>query len=283
MTLAVGPLIQRLLPQRLLCRFIYVLSRSRSSLIKTPLIAWFQRHYRIDMNEAAIPRLRDYASFNDFFTRALKPNARPVAADDDAVVSPSDGTLTEFGVLSDGRMIQAKGIDYAVTALLGEGSKAAAPFDDGHYATIYLAPHNYHRVHAPAAGSLVRTRYIPGERYSVNRSTASAIAGLFCRNERVVCWFDCAFGPVAVVLVGALNVSSISTVSLGEIISGAAREWREPQPVPYAKGAEIGRFNLGSTVILLFPKGTVRWSGALQTGDAVLMGATLGARAAAPD
>jgi phosphatidylserine decarboxylase len=283
MTFAVGPLLQRILPQRLLCRFIYVLSRSRSSLIKTPLIAWFHRHYRIDLSEAARPRPSDYVSFNDFFTRALRPDARPITIDDDSIVSPSDGTLTEFGVLRDGQMLQAKGMAYAVTALLRESPEAAAPFHDGHYATIYLAPRNYHRVHAPATGALVRTRYIPGERYSVNRGTASAIAGLFCRNERVVCWFDCAFGPVAVVLVGALNVSSISTAARGEIVSGAAREWREPQPVPYSKGVEIGRFNLGSTVVLLFPKGAVRWADTLRSGDTVSMGAALGARIAAAE
>jgi phosphatidylserine decarboxylase len=280
MTLAVAARLQRVLPQRSLCRFIYVISRSRSALIKTPLIAWFHRHYRIDLSEAEKPLLEDYPTFNDFFTRALKPGARPIAGDAAGIVSPSDGTLTEFGVLDRERMIQAKGMDYAVTALLDERAASVAPFIGGHYATIYLAPHDYHRVHAPVAGTLIRTRYIPGERYSVNRATASAIAGLFCRNERVVCWFDSAFGPVAVVLVGALNVSSISTVTRGEIASGPAREWPESPPVPFDKGAEIGRFNLGSTVILLFPKNAIRWRAELSNGTAVSMGTLLGTRVA---
>jgi phosphatidylserine decarboxylase len=278
MTLAVGARLQRVLPQRLLCRFIYAISRSRSAAVKAPLIAWFHRHYRVDLSEAEKPLPGDYATFNDFFTRALKPGARTIAGDPAGIVSPCDGTLTEFGVLDRGRMIQAKGMEYAVTALLDESAEAAAPFADGHYATIYLAPHDYHRVHAPVAGMLVRTRYIPGERYSVNRATASTIAGLFCRNERVVCWFDCVFGPLAVVLVGALNVSSLGTVTRGEIASGPPREWPEAPPAAFDKGAEIGRFNLGSTVIVLFPKGAIRWSTALRNGTAVSMGALLGTR-----
>jgi phosphatidylserine decarboxylase len=275
MTPAVGAELQRLLPQRLLCGFIYRVARARSSWIKTPLIAWFRKHYRVDLSEAVRSNASDYATFNEFFTRALKPGARVIAGDARSIVSPSDGTLMQFGTLDQDRMIQAKGKSYTVTGLLGESSLAPSTFVNGHYATIYLAPRNYHRVHAPIDGALIRTRYIPGERFSVNAATASAIAELFCRNERVVCWLDCAFGPAAVVLVGALNVSSISTTAHGEIRSGSAHEWRESPPVPVAKGAEIGRFNLGSTVIVLFPRGTVRWEDHLKNGDSLLMGAEI--------
>jgi phosphatidylserine decarboxylase len=275
MILAVGAEVQRLLPQRLLCRLIYRVARAESAWIKTPLIAWFRKHYRVDMSEAVLANANDYATFNEFFTRALKPGARVIAGDAGSIVSPSDGTLMQFGTLDRDRMIQAKGKSYTVAGLLGESSGAAGVFANGHYATIYLAPRNYHRVHAPVDGALVRTRYIPGERYSVNAGTASAIAELFCRNERVVCWLDCAFGPAAVVLVGALNVSSISTTTHGEITSGSAREWREPRPVRLAKGAELGCFNLGSTVIVLFARGTVRWRDDLENGDSLLMGAEI--------
>jgi phosphatidylserine decarboxylase len=274
--------LQRLLPQRLLCSFIYRLARARSSWIKTPLIAWFRKHYRVDMSEAVCSDPNEYATFNEFFTRSLKPGARVIAGDAKSIVSPSDGTLMQFGTLDHDRMIQAKGKSYTVTGLLGESTTAAATFVNGHYATIYLAPRNYHRVHSPVDGALARTRYIPGERFSVNAETASAIGNLFCRNERVVCWLDCRFGPAAVVLVGALNVSSISTTAHGEIRSGSTREWREPHPVPFAKGAELGCFNLGSTVIVLFPRGTVRWKDRLQNGDSLLMGAEIARMTAAP-
>jgi phosphatidylserine decarboxylase len=275
MTVALGAHVQGLLPQRLLCRCVYRLARTRAPWVKAPLIAWFRRHYGIDMAEAEPERAGEYATFNDFFTRALKPGARIVAGGADRIVAPSDGTLTEFGTLERDRMLQAKGMSYALPALLGEDSDAVTRFIDGHYATIYLAPHNYHRVHVPAAGALVRARYIPGDRYSVNHATVSAIAGLFCRNERVVCWLECGFGPLVVVLVGALNVSSISLTTHGEIASGPAREWREPVPVPFAKGAELARFNLGSTVVVLFPAGAIQWKDGLRSGHTLIMGAEI--------
>ena len=273
MTAALGAHLQRLVPQRLLCRFVYRVARAGWT--KRPLIAWFRRHYGVDMSEASPSDPEAYASFNDFFTRALKPGARAVAGGADTIVSPCDGTLMAFGTLAHDRLLQAKGISYSLTALLGEDSPDAARFIDGHYATIYLAPHDYHRVHVPAAGTLWRARYIPGDRFSVNAATAEAIPGLFCRNERVVCWFECAFGPAVVVLVGALNVSSVSLTTRGEIPSGAPREWREAEPVRLEKGDELGRFNLGSTVIVLFPPEAVRFDPALAAGDTLLMGAAL--------
>lgn len=276
MTISAGALAQRLLPQRLLCRLVHGVSRSQRRWISRPLIAWFSEHYGVDMSEAERTRLDDYESFNDFFTRALKPGARAIAADPASIASPSDGVLTEFGTLAGDTLLQAKAMTYRLTALLGEESAHTAALVDGHFATIYLAPRNYHRVHAPVTGKLARLRYLPGDRFSVNRTTVAAIAGLFCRNERVVCWFDCAFGPVAVVLVGALNVSSISVTGHGRIESGAAREWRPAAPLPLDKGAELGRFNLGSTVVMVFPRGTIAWREGLADGDEVLMGAEIG-------
>ena len=275
MTVA-GALIQRLLPQRLLCRCVYRLARTRVAWIRGPLIHWFSRHYAIDMSEAARPRAEDYATFNEFFTRELKPGARPVDASGDGIAAPCDGTLTELGTLERDTMLQAKGLTYTLTALLGEDSPEARTFIDGNYATIYLAPRDYHRVHTPLAARLLRVRYIPGNRYSVNAATARAVPRLFCRNERAVCWLEAELGRVAVVLVGALNVSSLSVTGCGEIPSGPEHTWQPREPVPLAKAAELGRFNLGSTVIALFPRGAIRWDERLAHSDRVLMGARIG-------
>jgi phosphatidylserine decarboxylase len=275
MTVA-GALIQRLLPRRLSCRCMYRLARTRVAWIRDPLIRWFSRRYGVDTNEAALGRLEDYATFNEFFTRALKPGARPVDDTGDGVAAPCDGTLTELGTLERDVMLQAKGSTYSLTALLGEDSPDVRPFIDGSYATIYLAPSDYHRVHTPVAGRLLRARYIPGDRYSVNAAMVRAIPQLFCRNERVVCWLEAPFGPVAVVLVGALNVSSISITGRGEIPSGPEHTWQPREPVRLAKGAELGRFNLGSTVVALFSRGAVRWDERLAPGGRLLMGARIG-------
>jgi phosphatidylserine decarboxylase len=202
----------------------------------------------------------------------MKPDARPIDAGERTLVAPADGRLTELGSIVHGKLVQAKGIEYSLTGLLGEDPPAGSGLKGGEFATIYLAPHNYHRIHAPLAGRWVRTRYIPGDRYSVNATTAAGVRDLFCRNERVVCWFDSSIGTYAVVLVGALNVSSMSTATRGEIVSGAAREWQEDGSI-FAKGAEIGRFNLGSTVVLVLPKDSVTWHTA--SGVPVRMGAAL--------
>lgn len=275
MSVPVWVRMQRLLPQRLLCHLIYVIARIRVRWIKSPLIAWFAQHYRIDLGEAETADLRAYPTFNDFFTRPLKAGARTIDPDPTAIVSPVDGSLTEFGTLRDDRLMQAKGFDYDAADLLGESSDDTAGFRNGEFATIYLAPHNYHRVHMPLTGRLKRARYLAGKRFSVNADTAMGIERLFCRNERLVTWFDTECGQLAMVLVGALNVSSISTVGHGEIASGRDREWTESDSVSLEKGAEFGRFNLGSTVILLFERGAVSWSPALSAGAQVRLGARL--------
>lgn len=273
----IGVWAQYLLPQRLLASIVYRVARCTWPALKNPLIRWFARHYRVDLEEAEMSDPRAYESFNAFFTRHLKAGARPIEGDERTVISPVDGYLTQFGAARDGALIQAKGMSYRVDELLGEPPGGATPLVLGNYATLYLSPRHYHRVHLPLAGTLTRTRYIPGKRFSVNQTTASTIPRLFCRNERVVCWFDTVTGPLAMVLVGALNVSSISTRWLGEIVSGRPREWHaEGTPQQrYGRGDEIGAFNLGSTVILMLPPGRLTWHEGLQPGQALNMGAAL--------
>jgi phosphatidylserine decarboxylase len=226
------------------------------------------------LSEAANADLESYATFNEFFTRELKAGARPIASGPGTLVSPADGVLTEHGAIESGHLYQAKGSAYTLAELLGDLGSAVEALEGGRYFTIYLAPHNYHRVHAPLDARLVRTRYIPGARFSVSRATAAAIPRLFCRNERVVCWFHTAHGPMAVVLVGALNVSSISTVVDGEIASGTAREWRDSEPRSFAQGDELGRFNMGSTVIVLLGA-RASWRPGAALGAAVRVGEAL--------
>jgi phosphatidylserine decarboxylase len=265
---------QHLIPKNLSSAVVYRATRSRRPWIRRPLIRWFARAYRVDLHDAADPDLDGYATFNEFFTRALRRGSRPIEGGPGTLVAAADGVLTEHGTIHGDRLLQAKGRAYSLAELLGETGSAVEGLRGGSYLTIYLAPRDYHRVHAPLAGALVRTRYIPGERFSVSRATAAAIGRLFCRNERVVCWFDTALGPLAVVLVGALNVSCISTVAHGEIASGAPREWREAQPVAVAQGDEVGRFNMGSTVIVLLGA-SAAWRPSATHGATVRMGQAL--------
>ena len=269
-------LTQHLIPKDLSSAVVYRATRSRRAWLRRPLTRWFAKAYGVDLTEAANPDLESYATFNDFFTRALKAGARPLADGSSTVISPADGVLTEHGAIEGGHLYQAKGSAYTLAELLGDTGAAVEALEGGRYFTIYLAPHNYHRVHAPLDARLLRTRYIPGARFCVSRATAAAIPRLFCRNERVVCWFETDLGPMVVVLVGALNVSSISTFAHGEIASGAARHWLEQPPLPVARGAEIGRFNMGSTVVVLLGGSGFRFSSGLAEGLAVRMGQALG-------
>jgi phosphatidylserine decarboxylase len=268
---------QHLLPKNLLSALVYRATRSRRSWLRRPLTRWFARTYAVDLTEAANADLDSYATFNEFFTRELKAGARPIASGMGTVVSPADGVLTEHGRIDGERLYQAKGMSYALAELLGEGGAAVAALAGGSYFTIYLAPHNYHRVHAPLDARLQRTRYLPGSRFSVSRATAAAIPRLFCRNERVVCWFETGHGPLVVVFVGALNVSSISTFAAGEIASGGSRHWHEEPPRPVERGLEIGRFNMGSTVVVLLGAPGFEFSGSAADGAAVRVGQAMGA------
>lgn len=274
-------LLQHLLPQHLLSRLTGRLAASEQPWLKNLLIQRFIQHYGVNMAEAEHGAAADYASFNAFFTRALKPGARPQASATNAVLCPADGAISAIGNIHDDSIFQAKGHDYSLTTLLGGDSRRAQPFRGGHFATIYLSPKDYHRVHSPLAGTLQEMVYVPGKLFSVNQRTADAIPGLFARNERAVCLFDTAQGPMAVILVGAMIVAAIETVWAGRVAPAPhglrINSYRQHSPaIQLAAGAELGRFLLGSTAIVLFGPGSVHWDTALATGSAVRMGQVLG-------
>jgi phosphatidylserine decarboxylase len=271
--------LQYLLPHHLLCRIVYALTRARATWLKNLLISVFMRAYRPVMADAIEPEPQRYASFNAFFTRALKPGARPADPDPLSVVSPCDGTLSIAGTLRASQLLQAKGHAFSLEALLSDGGDFAGALRGGLYATLYLAPFNYHRVHMPLAGRLAAAWHVPGRLFSVNAATVARVPNLFARNERVICAFEGEHGAFVVVLVGALFVGSISTVWHGEVTPRRGVHRLEPatgaalwQP----RGAELGLFNMGSTVLLLLPPGLARWQPALQPGAALAVGQPLG-------
>lgn len=274
--LAVLP--QYLLPKRALTHFAgFVASRQRGR-VTTGIIRRFVAKYRVNMDEALDSNIASYLTFNDFFTRALKPGARPLAEAE--LVCPVDGAISQFGAIANDRLIQAKGHDYSTTALVGGDEALAAQYRNGSFATIYLSPKDYHRIHMPCDGRLSRMIYVPGELFSVNPVTARGVPGLFARNERVVCVFESARGPFVLALVGATIVGGMATVWHGVVNpqrGGVVREWRYPanpdQPaVELKQGEEMGRFLLGSTVVLLFPKGPLRFNPDWAPGGAVRLG-----------
>jgi phosphatidylserine decarboxylase len=269
--------IQYLLPQHALSRLILWATRVRAPWFKNGLIRGFLKLYAIDMAEAAESDPLSYGSFNEFFTRALKPGARSVAADPRAIACPVDGTISEAGRIDGEALLQAKGRRYTLTELLA-GRAWARDFEGGHFATIYLAPFNYHRVHMPICGQLRETVYVPGRLFSVNATTAAHVPNLFARNERVLTLFDTAFGEVALIMVGALNVGSMATVWAGDITPAAKRAVTTlpPQHVALDKGQELGRFNMGSTIILLFQSDRAHWQAHVAAGVAVKVGESLG-------
>lgn len=274
--------LQSILPARLLGRVVHTLTRSRLRLLKNLLIRTFVRLYRVDTTDAALPVPEGYESFNAFFTRALQPDARPLAADPQAVISPADGAIQQLGAISDQEILQVKGITYDVGELLAGDENEARYYDNGSFVTIYLAPWNYHRVHMPVAGRVVSMRHAPGALWSVNQLTTERVPRLFARNERLVCLCEAAWGRFAVVLVGALNVGSISTAWAGEVLPRRARAvttWHYAATDPAMRlnrGDLLGQFNMGSTVIALFPADTVRWRESLAPQDPVRVGIALG-------
>lgn len=287
--------LQYVLPHHLLCRIAYALTRSRLPWLKNALIAAFVRAYRPQMSDALEPEPLRYPSFNAFFTRVLRPQARPPDPDPLAVVCPCDGTLSVAGAMQADQLLQAKGQHYSLEALLGGDRDWAASLRGGVYATLYLAPFNYHRVHMPLAGRLRAAWHVAGRLFSVNRATVGCVSSLFARNERVVCAFDGEHGPFVLVLVGALFVGSMSTVWHGQVTpwSRAARGGHAPAAAGPARGvhqleadgttdlwqprgAELGLFNMGSTVLLLLPPGLARWNTDLQPGASVAVGQALG-------
>jgi len=268
---------QYLLPKQALTHFAgWVASRERGW-VTTEIIRRFVAKYRVNMDEALNSDIASYLTFNDFFTRALKPGVRPLARAD--LVCPVDGAISQFGAIENDQIFQAKGHHYSTTALVGGDAALAAQYQDGHFATIYLSPKDYHRIHMPCDGRLTRMIYVPGDLFSVNPVTARGVPGLFARNERVVCVFESARGPFVLALVGATIVGSMATVWHGMVNpprGKAVREWRYPasgQPeVVLKQGEEMGRFLLGSTVVLLFPKGPLRFNTDWAPGRAVRLG-----------
>ena len=270
---------QYLLPKRGLTVLMGLGASKEGGALTTAVIRWFIGRYGVDMNEAADPDPTHYRTFNAFFTRALKPGVRPLAQAD--LLCPVDGAISQFGALQGDRLLQAKGHDYTTRALVGGDAALAALFEHGHFATLYLSPKDYHRIHMPCAGRLRRMVHVPGELFSVNPTTARGVPGLFARNERVVCVFDTAFGPFVLALVGATIVGSMATVWHGVVNpprSGQLREWRyDDSPVELKQGDEMGRFLLGSTVVMLFPRGPLRFNPAWAPGGAVRMGQAMAA------
>jgi phosphatidylserine decarboxylase len=265
---------QYLVPKQALTALAGVVAGARGGGLTTALIRWFVGRYGVNMAEAAEPDITRYASFNDFFTRALKPGERPLATSE--LVSPVDGAISQFGAIEGDQIFQAKRHRYTTTALLGGDAALAAPFMGGHFATLYLSPKDYHRIHMPCAGRLVRMVHVPGELFSVNPTTVRGVPGLFARNERVLCAFDNPRGPWLLVLVGATIVGSMATVWHGVVNPprpGKLREWRyDEREVHLGQGEEMGRFLLGSTVVLLFPPGPLKFNPAWAPGGAIRMG-----------
>jgi phosphatidylserine decarboxylase len=245
----------------------------RGGATTTAVVRWFIRRYGVDMSEAAEPDPAAYATFNDFFTRALRSGARPLADAD--LLCPVDGSISQLGRIAGDRIVQAKGHHYSTRALLGGDGDLAARFADGHFATLYLSPKDYHRIHMPCAGQLTRMVHVPGALFSVNPSTAESVPNLFARNERVVCSFESASGPFVLVLVGATIVGSMAPVWHGVVNPprpGRVREWRYGDEVRLQAGDEMGRFLLGSTVVLLFPPGPLRFNPAWAPAGSVRVG-----------
>lgn len=273
-------ILQHILPQHLLSRCAGWLAGLRHPLwLKNWLIHIFVRHFNVDMAEAADPDPTGYASFNAFFTRPLREDARSLAEAD--IVCPADGSISQLGAIQGGRVFQAKGQSFSTWELLGGDASRAEQFADGWFATIYLSPRDYHRVHMPVAGRLTATSYIPGKLFSVNQVTAENVPRLFARNERLVCYFDTAAGPMAMVLVGAMVVAGIETVWSGQVAPPTRNPVNHdyvavPRTIELAQGEEMGRFKLGSTVILLFPKDAVEFEAAYVAGAPTRLGESLG-------
>ena len=276
-TLAVLP--QYLLPKKALTSFAGWVANARWGRRTTAIIEWFIGKYNVNMAEAANPDPASYASFNEFFTRALKEGVRPLAKAD--FVCPVDGAISQIGAIEKDQIFQAKGHHYSSTALVGGDAALAAQFDNGHFATIYLSPRDYHRIHMPCDGQLRRMIYVPGDLFSVNPTTARGVPGLFARNERVVCVFDTAHGPLVLTLVGATIVGSMATVWHGVVNpprSPQICEWHyDAGAVSLRQGEEMGRFLLGSTVVMLFPKDTLQFPAQWAAAKPVVLGEAMSA------
>ena len=276
--LAVLP--QYLLPKQALTALAGKAAGAQAGKLTTTVVDWFVQRYKVDMAEAANPDTASYPTFNAFFTRALKPGARPLAQA--GLICPVDGAISQFGAVQRDQILQAKGHHYSTTALVGGDAALAAQFVDGSFATLYLSPRDYHRIHMPCDGRLLRMIHVPGALFSVNPTTARGVPGLFARNERVVCVFESQHGPFVLALVGATIVGSMATVWHGVVNPprpGQLRDWRyDDQRIELRQGEEMGRFLLGSTVVMLFPTPTLRFNPAWSAGRAIRLGEAMAER-----
>lgn len=272
-------LLQYLIPQHGISLLMGKVAESKNTAIKNAFAKWFIKKYGIDMSIAERENPEDYETFNDFFTRSLKSDVRPIADGDNVIVNPADGKVSQLGPIDNDFIFQAKGHRYSAKTLLGGDAELAKPFENGEFATIYLSPKDYHRVHMPMTGKLTKMLHVPGKLFSVNPLTARNVPNLFARNERVVAMFDTDIGPMAMVLVGATIVGSIETVWEGTITPPTrddVKVWDyQDQNITLEKGAEMGRFKLGSTVILLFPKDTMTWEDSMKAHAPTVMGTAL--------
>lgn len=273
---------QYLIPQHWLSRLAGRLADSRHSFIRKTFIGWFAKRFNVNMAEAAESDLATYNNFNSFFTRALKSGARPLMGTATDLVCPADGVISQLGSINNGKLLQAKGKDYSVAALLGADTRLAESFAGGSFATVYLSPRDYHRVHMPTSGRLRKMMYVPGKLFSVNKLTSERVDSLFARNERLVCIFDTDTGPMALVLVGAMIVAGIETVWSGHVCPDSDSLFEVDYTVNKTaiflqKGAEMGRFKLGSTVVAVFGPGMLQLNSELAAGSAVNMGQVIGA------
>lgn len=272
--------IQYVLPHHLISRAVHYFVECKNPWFKNTLIQWIIKHYDVDMSEAREASCEAYVHFNDFFTRSLKEGARPLPDDSSMIVSPADGAISQLGDIKQGRVFQAKGHDYSLIELLGGDAELGQEFAGGKFATIYLSPRDYHRVHTPAAGQLRQMIHVPGRLFSVNQGTVQNIPNLFARNERVVSIFDTDHGPMAVIMVGAINVASIETVWAGLVTPQNKRVARThygdaSQSVTLDRADEMGRFKLGSTAIVLFGEKQIEWLNHWQPGMTIKMGESL--------
>lgn len=265
---------QKVVPQQKLSRVVGKVAASENPILKNIVIQAFKAQYGIDMSIAEQGNALKFKSFNEFFTRSLKAGVRKIDDNPNSVVSPADGAISQLGKIADGDIFQAKGQSFSVEKLIGD-PQLAEPFKNGEFATVYLSPKDYHRVHMPYAGTLTETLYIPGELFSVNQTTAENIPGLFARNERMVCLFDTDLGRMAVVLVGAMIVAGIETVATGKVKPTGRLELNHHE-MKLEKGDELGRFYLGSTAVVLFEQDKMQWDSAFQANSMVVMGEALG-------
>ncbi len=272
---------QYVLPKRALTALMGKLASLRGGALTTSVVRWFVGHYGVNMAEALDPDIAHYPTFNEFFTRALKPGVRPLANAD--LICPVDGAISQFGALDGNQIFQAKGHHYLTTELVGGDEVLATQFDHGSFATLYLSPRDYHRIHMPCDGRLLRMIHVPGDLFSVNPTTARGVPGLFARNERVVCVFETPRGPFVLVLVGATIVGSVATVWHGVVTPPRMREIREwayaGKSIALARGDEMGRFLLGSTVVMLFPEGPLAFNPEWAPARAIRLGEMMAAYA----